>query len=126
MGIDVRIGSNEYPDLFYYYSYDAVQNNKLVADTKPLGRISAKGVIDFGWRPLLINGNITSNFEYAGTIETKSPCDDLRPNMFMLDRKSGVLFIVLAIPMEMGEDNSEQISTRPVTIKHIELRGLNK
>ena len=44
-------------------------------------------------------------------LKRKVLATDLRPNMFMLDRKSGVLFIVLAIPMEMGEDNSEQIST---------------
>ncbi len=123
MGVDLRYGRIEYPDTYYYYDFNAVKNNKLIPETKPLGRIYAKS--DFAWRPIVINGNITSNLEYTSIIETTAKCDDLRPSMFLLNANTRQLFIVVSIPLEANEDRSAVASTRPLLTKRIEIRGIN-
>lgn len=113
-----RAGNNRY----YYYDSNVVKNNKLLVDAQALGRFDADDVVSFGWKPIVVNGNMTSQREYTGTIITHDYIDDLRPNMFVTD-ESDNLFVVDSIP-EQDNITSEEISARAVQATTIVLRGL--
>lgn len=121
-GRDLRYSNIDYPDKIYYYSANYVNNNKLVQDALPLGRFNANNVLPFGWRPIVVNGNVTSNKEYTGTIETIDEISDLRPNMFVKYANGNQLFIVDSIIESEITDKS--ISARPAFKRTIALRGV--
>jgi len=121
-GRDLRNSNNNYPDRLYYYPSSVINGNKLVAETLPLGRFNANDVIPFGWQPLVINGNVTSNFEYKGTIETIDEISDLRPKMFVKYADGNQWFIVDKIIESEVSDKS--ISARPSFKRTITLRGI--
>lgn len=121
---DIRFGINEYPDVVDYYAANVVNGNTLSKDAQALGRFNVNDIGGFAWRPIVINGNLTSNLEYVGKVETIDPISNLRPQMFVKYRKGDQLFIVVDIT-EM-EISDKMVSARPSYKRIISLRGVKK
>lgn len=114
-------GRNQYPDRCYYYDSTAVENNKLVKDAQPLGRFYKRDVIPFQWERPIING-ISSNRQFAGTVETLDKVD-IKPDMFVIDN-TGTLFLVVEPVVSDDMNRGKVIGTRPQVKTTFKLVGL--
>lgn len=121
---DLRHSINEYPDRVYYYPSTAVKGNTLVKDAKPLGRFYCNDIVAFAWKPVTTNGNLNSNYEYIGTIQTVDEISDIRPQMYVQYANGGGLFIIDEI-IE-SEITDKRYSSRPAIQRTLVLRGIKK
>lgn len=121
---DLRFDINKYPDVVYYYPFNSVKNSQIEQNAKPLGRFYTNDIEPFAWRPIIINGNLTSNYEYVGKIETIDNCSDLRPQMYVRYANGDQIFIVSEIVE--NEITDKRISARPCVKRQITLRGVKR
>lgn len=119
----IGFNKNNYPDLCYYYDSTAVNDNKLVKDSQPIGRFYKRDKVPFQWQRVTINGVVTSAIEYIGTIETADDVKALRPDMYVVDQ-TGALFLVVAPVISDDANKSKVVGTRPTIITTMTLRGV--
>lgn len=126
MARDLRIlsGRNKYPDKCYYYDSKAVNNNQLVKDAQPLGRFYKRDVVSFQWEYATINGIVSSNMQFVGTIETLDVVN-IKPDMYVKDN-NGDLFIVVAPVISDDMNRGKVVGTRPQVKTTMTLRGLKE
>lgn len=126
MGRDLRIvgyNRNVYPDRCWLYGSEAVKNNKLVKDAKPICRFNKKDAVPFRWERATVNGVVSSIKQFIGTIETCDHVEEARPDYFVVDQ-TGALFIIVEIPMSNDLDRTKVVGTRPAVITRMVLKGL--
>lgn len=120
---NIRCNRNNYPDLCYFYGSEAVDNNKLVKDAKPLGRFYKRDIVAFQYERK--NDEIVMSIDrYVGTVQT---CDiaDIKPDMFVVDQ-TGTLFIVEAPVICDDANTGKMLGTRPSIVRTFKLRGVAK
>lgn len=126
MGRDLRIvgyNRNVYPDRCWLYGSEAVKNNKLVKDAKPICRFNKKDIVPFKWERATVNGIVTATKQFVGTIETSDHVEEARPDFFVVDQ-TGALFIIVEIPMSNDLDRTKVVGTRPAVITRMVLKGI--
>ena len=114
---------NNYPDRCLYYDSTAVEHNKLKVDAQPLGRFYKKDKVSFHWEQITMNGELTTNKQFKGVIETMDHVEELRPDMYVKDQ-TGMLFRVTENLVSDDENRSKSVGTRPCIISTITLIGL--
>ena len=119
----IGFNKNNYPDLCYYYDSTAVNGNKLIKNSKPIGRFYKTDKVPFQWRRVIVNGVVTSAIEFIGTVETADDVSKLRPDMYVQDQ-TGVLFLVVAPVISDDANKSKVVGTRPTVITTMTLRGV--
>lgn len=126
MSRDLRMigfNRNAYPDYCYLYGSDAVDDNKLVKDAKMICRFYKKDAVPFHWERISVNGIVTNEKQFIGTIETADHIEEARPDMFVVDQ-TGALFVIDEIPMSDDLDRTKVVGTRPAVVTRLVLRGV--
>lgn len=113
----------DYPDKCYYYSSTAVKDNKLLPNSKPLGRFNKRDITPFQWERITINGVLTNKKQFIGTIQTLDNIIDLRPDMYVKDQ-NGMLFLVIPPIISDDDNKGKSIGTRPMIKTTLTLRGV--
>lgn len=119
----IGFNRNAYPDRCYLYGSDAVDDNKLVKDAKMICRFNKKDAVPFHWERISVNGIVTNEKQFIGTIETADHIEEARPDMFVVDQ-TGALFVIDEIPMSNDLDRTKVVGTRPAVVTRLVLRGV--
>ena len=126
MGRDLRMvgyNRNVYPDRCWLYGSEAVKNNKLVKDAKPICRFYKRDLVPFKWERATVNGVVTATKQFVGTIITSDHVEEARPDFFVVDQ-TGALFIIVEIPASDDLDRTKVVGTRPAVITRMVLKGI--
>lgn len=114
---------NKYPDLCYLYDSEAVNNNKLVQDAKPICRFYKRDVKPFQWERVTINGVVSTRKQFIGTIQTADHVEQAKPDMYVVDQ-TGMLFIIDTPVISDDANKSKVVGKRPTVITTMTLKGL--
>ena len=129
MGRDLRqigFNRNEYPDRCTYYQHCDIENGKLKAGAKPLGRFYKRDKVAFAWKyQSLGNGQFSSSMHFEGVITTLDHVENLRPDMYVIDQ-TGMIFTVVPPLISDDANKSKVIGRRPTVETTITLRGVEK
>lgn len=121
-GIDLTQGTYGYPDRMWLYDSTAVDGNTLVKDAEPICRFNKFDKVPFGIRKVVVNGIVTNDRIFSGTIET-ADFVELKPDMYCED-EWGNLFIITSIPSADDSNIQKELSARPTTIRTAILQGV--